>query len=183
MSLASTTCLAMKPFARASAIAPAPIKPTFLPSILDGILSAQTRVKRTAELPRQELPPHKQGTITRVTLYDLRDGLAGTRSDKLMWFRSKPLQTILKSSIGHNFQSRAGCPKQGLLSMTQFAARVLFTKHVQKKRKTWQDGYLAVNSQDVNNRSGKLYDEEGKLVSISRIPASQIVEAASEGIL
>lgn len=66
--------------------------------------------------------------------------------------------------------------------MTQFAARVLFTKHVQKKRKTWQDGYLAVNSQDVNNRSGKLYDEAGKLVSISRIPASQIVEAESEGI-
>ena len=57
-------------------------------------LAAQTRVKRTAELHRQELPPHTQDTITRVTLYDLRDGLDRTRSDKLIWFRSKPLQTI-----------------------------------------------------------------------------------------
>ena len=65
--------------------------------------------------------------------------------------------------------------------MAQFVARVLFTKHVQKKRKTWQDGFLAVNSQNVNNRSGKLYDAEGKPVASSRIPASQIIDAESEG--
>ena len=65
--------------------------------------------------------------------------------------------------------------------MTQFAARVLYTRHVQKKRKTWQDGYLAVNSQDSYNRAGKLYDEEGKLVASSRIPDSQTIDAESEG--
>lgn len=65
--------------------------------------------------------------------------------------------------------------------MTQFAARVLYTRHVQKKRKTWQDGYLAVNPQDSYNRTGKLYDEEGKLIASSRIPGSQTIDAESEG--
>lgn len=67
--------------------------------------------------------------------------------------------------------------------MTVFAAQVLFTKHIQKKRKTWQDGWLhvSVNAQDCSNRVGKLYDESGTLFSSARIPSSQQLDADTEG--
>lgn len=65
--------------------------------------------------------------------------------------------------------------------MSGFSARVLYTKQVQKKRKTWQDGYLSIHSQDRNNRSGRLFDEDGKQITTTRIPASVGINGESEG--
>lgn len=65
--------------------------------------------------------------------------------------------------------------------MSPLTAKVLYTKHVHKKRKTWQDGYLSIASQNSKNGSGKLYDEDGMQISSARIPESQSIDADSEG--
>lgn len=48
------------------------------------------------------------------------------------------------------------------------AARVLYTKQLQKKKKTWQDGFVLIRV----GGSALLYDEEGKeLASCVKLPA------------
>lgn len=66
--------------------------------------------------------------------------------------------------------------------MSLWFARVLFAKQVNRKRKTWQDGFLSLNNQDQNIRSAKLYDESGTLVSSGRVPASEDVTPSSTGV-
>ena len=64
--------------------------------------------------------------------------------------------------------------------MVLFSAKVLYAKHVARKRKTWQDGFLCVN-EDQSKRSATLYDESGVVVANARVPSSQILNAESEG--
>ncbi len=48
--------------------------------------------------------------------------------------------------------------------MSEWFARVLYAKHVSRKRKTWQDGFVSIN-EDQHRQSAKLYDESGQLIS------------------
>lgn len=45
--------------------------------------------------------------------------------------------------------------------------RILYTKHLTKKAKTWSDGFL-----DVRDRQAMLYDEGGKQLGATRLPGT-----------
>ena len=66
--------------------------------------------------------------------------------------------------------------------MSGWYARVLYAKHVSRKRKTWQDGFLSMNKQGDTRRSVKLYDESGLLVAKGHVPASEKLTTPSEGL-
>lgn len=66
--------------------------------------------------------------------------------------------------------------------MSGWYARVLYAKHVSRKRKTWQDGFMSMNKQDDTRRSAKLYDESGLLVAKGHVPASEELTTTSEGL-
>ena len=65
--------------------------------------------------------------------------------------------------------------------MTVFSAKILYAKQVARKRKTWQDGFLYVSGEDQSKRFATLYDENGVVISSARVPASQVLNADSEG--
>lgn len=66
--------------------------------------------------------------------------------------------------------------------MSEWYAQVLYAKHVSRKRKTWQDGFMSVSNQDPNRQTAKLYDGSGVLISSCRVPASEHVSCTSEGV-
>ncbi len=66
--------------------------------------------------------------------------------------------------------------------MSGWYARVLYAKHVSRKRKTWQDGFMSMNKQGDTRRSAKLYDESGLIVAKGHLPASEELTTTSEGM-
>ncbi|KAK9800306.1 hypothetical protein WJX73_010750 [Symbiochloris irregularis] len=48
-------------------------------------------------------------------------------------------------------------------------ARVLYTKHLTKKRKTWSDGYVEISPQ----RLATLSDEDGRTLGTARLSPSE----------
>lgn len=57
-------------------------------------------------------------------------------------------------------------------------ARVLYTKHLTKKRKTWSDGFVDVSAQ----RSATLSDEQGQALATARLPAGEDWAEDTEGL-
>lgn len=58
-----------------------------------------------------------------------------------------------------------------------FSARVLHTKHLTKKRKTWCDGYVSCSGQ----RTAILFDEQGSQLATARVPCAEHWSEQSEG--
>ena len=60
-------------------------------------------------------------------------------------------------------------------------ARVLYAKAVNRKRKSWQDGFISIDNLGQSS-SARLYDETGVVISAGRVPASEHVTSGSEGL-
>ena len=60
-----------------------------------------------------------------------------------------------------------------------FHARVLYTKHLTKKRKLWSDGYVKVNEQQL----ATLTAEDGAVLAAAKVAASEGWSSDTEGSL